>query len=1517
MHHTKKDNHLAFYPQKNVFTLFLFFMVLLPTISNGQPDSFTRNNNDVFLQELNYITDNLDRGERNKAQLVLDSFAARWNSELLTDPQRKWIYNTLDTIQNLRLRPWPEQALYLKNLLVLWDTQHMEENFEVWHKSFQSLLDLRNQRRLLRYWETTHALFEKNIITQSNVVRWELRSNDYVLNLEDETPMVRFSGTDLVCFSQDDSTLIMNTIGKVDLFENVLHGNSGKITWQRAQLHPDSVFANLKNYTINLAVARWEADSVTFYNLRYFDEALIGKLTERIIAETNHENARYPRFESYQAVHEIRNLFPGIDYIGGFAMQGPRVIGSGTSKSEASINISRNDSLFITARGSNFSILNDRIITQRAAVSIYLSGDSIYHPNIQMRYLNPTREFSLLRDDKGFSRAPFNNSFHQINMYVEALYWNIDAYEIELRMIRSISETGEAVFESHDFFSHMKYMRMQGMANLHPLITLRNFGRESDTNTFHVSDYARFIRGDIASVSSQMLNFAQDGFITYNQEEETVTLGDKLFHYITSYAGRSDFDVIQLTSTTTTNAKLNMNNFDLHVFGVERIPLSDQKNVVLHPNDEQIVMKKNRDIYFDGRIESGLFDFYGTEFFFDYNLFKIELLQTDSMSFRVRSFEPDARGDYSLVRVQTVLEGINGELLVDHPRNKSGQMPFPRFPIFNSNNESFVYYDRDDVQDGVYSRDNVFFKLIPFSIDSLDNATTDNIAFDGVFVSTGIFPDFYDYLTVQTDYSLGFNTKTPEDGYTIYGGKAVYKGPIDMSYEGLRADGELQYLNANIQANQMLMFPDSARASVDTFMLAAQASPVEYPDVSGQDVNMLYLPHQDDMNISTITEPLEIYNAMATLEGSISVTPEGLTGDGKLSFFGGVMLAEDFSFKLDDFDSERTHLSILAQDGESTSIEARDYKSFVNMKDQTAELRTIEGESMLDFSSNRFNGFGYDLDWDMQNGMITMENQLRSELTQLGQLQYEEWIHYDFSGHELVSTHPAQDGLSFYAGKVEYDLSKNIIQASEVNIIKVADAAVFPDEGTVQILERAEFSQLQNAYLVANTQNMLYHFYQADINITSRWSYSGSGIYDYTDVAGNVQPIFFESIGVDRAFRSTIASAQIEKSNDFTLSPHFGFFGSVDLKAENPNLFYKGNTTIFADCPLFNPNWIRFESEIKKDSIFIPLEEELRNDANGRIHTALMLAGDSVHIYPAIFDRQRHYSDIPIVSASGYLTFNTEMRQYQISTGERLTKANLPDDIIFINPNTCMIEGFGDVTLSEGMGQFQMTNYGSVTHNLRENEVELDIVMGIDFFFLNPALAMIEENIRESEHTEPLNVNRQKYVSFLHKSTTEATAQRLIEEFVADGEFRRFPAELNHTFFFADLRMKWDQTSQTFYTTNKPGIGNMEVYPLNLYMDGFVEIRKQRGNDVFNMILVPSGLATEGIGTNWFFITYSGGIMQTIAANNEFNNMIRNVNPRRRRMDVERGEEPFSYMLSSDRRPIDFVRSMRLLNREL
>jgi hypothetical protein len=83
----------------------------------------------------------------------------------------------------------------------------------------------------------------------------------------------------------------------------------------------------------------------------------------------------------------------------------------------------------------------------------------------------------------------------------------------------------------------------------------------------------------------------------------------------------------------------------------------------------------------------------------------------------------------------------------------------PTFPQFQSFKESYTYYDKKSIFKGVYNRDKFYYKLDPFTMDSLDNFRNEGLIFEGEFSSAGIFPTFREQLTLQKDYSLGFIRK--------------------------------------------------------------------------------------------------------------------------------------------------------------------------------------------------------------------------------------------------------------------------------------------------------------------------------------------------------------------------------------------------------------------------------------------------------------------------------------------------------------------------------------------------------------------------------------------------------------------------------------------------------------------------------------------------------------------------------------------------------------------------------------
>ena len=145
-------------------------------------------------------------------------------------------------------------------------------------------------------------------------------------------------------------------------------------------------------------------------------------------------------------------------------------------------------------------------------------------------------------------------------------------------------------------------------------------------------------------------------------------------------------------------------------------------------------------------------------------------------------------------------------------------------------------------------------------------------------------------------------------------------------------------------------------------------------------------------------------------------------------------------------------------------------------------------------------------DWMIDNEEITLANE-QSRKSIPDSLSLAQLINIGYTGSEFISVHPLQDSLKFFAARARYNLRTNVINAEDVRIIKVADAAVFPDSGSVRIFRDAQMQTLKHAIIIANTKSKFHQFYQSEVSIASRKMYTGRGMLDYVDRDGKRENI--------------------------------------------------------------------------------------------------------------------------------------------------------------------------------------------------------------------------------------------------------------------------------------------------------------------------------------------------------------------------------------------------------------------------
>ena len=1454
-----------------------------------------------FLEKLR---DFMSEEDKSATKDFMKSFEIAWNGQKYKSEQQHFIISTCNLMYAKRLKMFPDFKNYLNSTEVLVSSGQSDKSFTSWQLSVDKTLNARNTSKFSTFLETSDNLFTNNVIFKNPTLEWKASSNNFSFEF-DSVPKIIFGETNLRCVIKDDSSNIYTTQGIYYPFTQRWVGKGGRVDWTRAGIKAEVSYAELKKYSINFKSSQYKADSVSYYNSTYFQKPLTGVLVDKVFVNMTEEKSVYPQFDSYDKRLVITNIFPAVDYDGGFSVHGSKIFGLGDSNNPAYLKFYREKKLFLKTASLSYIMHVDRITSEKSEITFYFDGDSIFHPGLQLKFNFKDKEVTLIRDEQGTARTPYADSFHKLDMYFEALYWKMDEPKIEMKNIKGSAESS-ALFESSNFYRDARFERLQGIDDVNPLYRIKEFvvkqnagGKQFDPNSL-----ARFMKLSPDQVKPMLMVLSNGGFVTYSVDLDKVIANDRLFDYIRQREKKKDYDVLQFNSTVggnSTNASINLLNFDLRIDGVEKIFLSDSQNVSIYPKDQKVLVRKNRDFDFGGIVHAGRFDFFGKEFSFDYTLFKINLTNVDSLRMKVLAREVNEYNERKLVNCKTVIENINGDLLIDKPTNKSGVITYPDYPIFNSKKESFAYYARAAIQKGVYTRDKFFFKLTPFTIDSLDNFSNEGLAFKGTLTSGGIFPDFDETLRLQEDYSLGFKRETPAEGFAMYGGKGNYKATVKLSNQGLRGDGELDYVTSTTHAKNFIFFPDSMNVLAEKFDNKKRSGGLEFPPVEADSVYSHWMPYKDFMTTKDTKKQMNFYNGQATMHGITTLTPQGMTGNGTMDFSKSQLFSKLIRYGEITFDADTSDFKMSAESGNELAIETGNLNAHVDFQKRVAVFKSNGKGSFIKFPVNQYLCYMDKFTWFMDEKSIELSASTKAANVSNNSTAEDEAGEVNLEGSQFISIHPDQDSLTFFSKRAKYDLKRNIINCKEVLYIDVADARIAPDSGNVVIQKKAKMETLEKAVITANRVTKYHTIYNVTANIFSKKKYAASGDYDYVSVTKDKQKIHFTNISTDTTFQ-TFATGEISQESNFSLSPYFDYRGKVKLYANQQYLSYDGAFLIKHECPKIGKSWLSFEGEINPEEIYIPISKELKDESNDKLFAGIMFTNDSTHCYPAFLSKRVTFSDQAVVGADGFLFYDKTTREYKISNKDKIKEISFPGNYLSLNTSNCTLYGEGKLEMSSSLGQVKFNTYGNGVDNLQSDSVAFDMVIALDFFFADDAIKNMSEKFEKS--SAPFaSLNRPTYEHALREMVGKTDADKLISQVNLYGSFKKFPDALEHTILLTDVKMKWNSATKSFISDGPIGVGSVLKNQINKFVGGRVELTKKRSGDILTVYL-------ELDGNNWYFFNYQTSLMQAISTDEKFNTIIKDMKADKRKMEVEKGQTPYTYNLSTVAKKASFLKKI-------
>lgn len=1329
---------------------------------------------------------------------------------------------------------------------------------------------------------------------------WYMREGSFYFS-RDTALFAELDQLQLVSPSRRDSILIRNTKGRLHFHSMCFNGKGGQASWQRFQLKEEEQYVLLQSFTIDLTLPSIQADSALLFFPKYFERPMLGQFQDKVFSGPPTSKTQYPKFQVYLSDLEIRNVFPEIDFNGSIRIEGLQIYGTANNNEACSVLIKRGKKNQVVLRSELFVLTNNRIQSENASLTIYLGQDSLYHAGLWMRYDHNTHFLTLNRSVKGIGDAPFIDTYHQVNLYTEAMYWDIRSDSIDFRQMEGLSSVSVARIESLRLFSDEYFNNLLGIDDRHPVYLLDEYMHKYDTKgVLKAAWVAEYMRKPPEQIIALFLRLAAKGYLSYDANTQTAFAGERFQHIIQAKAGRSDYDLIAIQSHTTgrnPNLRLDLNSNDMTINGVEEIVLSEAHGVQLFPEQHTIQMKQNRDFVFSGLVSAGLFDFYAREASFEYDPFKLNFTFVDSMSFVVKERNQDTDKPFpEYVKVKNVLSNLTGTLYIDEPDNKSGRMQLARYPGFTSTGESYVYFDHPATQQGSLKREDFYYVVDPFEIDSLDNFSTDNLHFDGYLNSAGIFPVFRQPLIVMEDYSLGFEHITPEEGYPIYGGSGQYMQSISLSNQGLHGWGALYYLTSETYSKDFIFYPDSVAAIADEVHISMQRQVPEFPDGIGTELQMRWDIKQELMSFHTIEHDFQLYDRNK-FYGNLSLKPGGLTGDGDIRFGQAQLQSNYFQFLSMSFGADTADFRLFPPQGNKEAFMATAYKTFVDYEQRQAIFEHLDDNSKLSFPFNRYYCTLDEAVWMMDEQRIRLNNNKVEGRYNFEALSLRDIMDLDLQGSVFVSEHPQQDSLAFFCLQADYDLNEYAIVARDVKIIQVADAAVFPTDGIVTILEDAAMKPLESATIITDMTSKMHQINQAKVAIHSSKRYTASGLYTYSNLNDEKFVLNMPEITVSDQGH-TQGKAVIQAQDGFYLSPWFAFSGEALLDAATPYLRFNGGVQLIHSCVPQELPWIRFDTIIDPMNVSIPIHNGLVDIHGKPINNGLYYAtvNDS---YYAAFLQEPKGADKAAAFIGGTLVYDRSQSAYHIMQ----TEAGIDKAVLSMHTNRCVIEGKSAIDLDLKTGHLDLDIYGDFIYKIIPDSLYLNVFARLSFPFDDKLLASMADSLNAANLPGAV-LNQGNYLPALRNLINGNEADRISNEVALYGAPRKIPEALQPYIVFSELKLKWVPDSRAFVSVGANALANILKTGSNKMIDGFLEIEKSRAGDGISFYLMVNA-------RQWYFFSYKTGVMQALSSSDLFNTDLMKIKQDKRVVNDPAKGGRYEYIIATRRKMVDFLRKMQ------
>jgi hypothetical protein len=294
-----------------------------------------------------------------------------------------------------------------------------------------------------------------------------------------EGAVIRFPKVDLTFGTGYDSTTLYNTSGAFMITKDHWVGQGGKFDWTVAGLPQDEAYVELDQYHFPVRHPHLVAENATLHYDSKLTAPVTGAFEFKSVKHKTPEESQYPRFISYNAVSDYKNLGDDVTLTGGFSLQGRKINTSAVYLGRSTLTIRHKGQEIYRGVSRRFEL--DSNITSLGVYSVLPRGlDSITQAHARLVYeRTPEKRIKLYKNTGSYKEAPFFDSFFRTEITSEALFYIPDSNKIDF-LNQSNRLRAPVVVESMDFFNTDRYADVQGINRFSPIgIVVANFNTDS------------------------------------------------------------------------------------------------------------------------------------------------------------------------------------------------------------------------------------------------------------------------------------------------------------------------------------------------------------------------------------------------------------------------------------------------------------------------------------------------------------------------------------------------------------------------------------------------------------------------------------------------------------------------------------------------------------------------------------------------------------------------------------------------------------------------------------------------------------------------------------------------------------------------------------------------------------------------------------------------------------------------------------------------------------------------------